>query len=97
MPPAALIRTTQLQLPVVDGLARLDGFLTRSALLTALSEGDQTPPVEQIWTRSVPTVREGSRVRAALDAMRRGSERAVGIVDSGDRLIAYTRRRTLES
>lgn len=86
---AALIRTTQLEFPVVDSLGRLDGFLTRSALFKALSQGDRTAPVEQFMDRNVPTVREGSRLGTALNAMRKGSARAVGVVDSGDRLIAY--------
>jgi CBS domain-containing protein len=85
----ALIRTTQQEFPVVDDTGRLAGFLTRSALFKALAQGDRTAPVEQFMDKDVPTVREGARLEAALEAMRAGSARAVGVVDGGGKLIAY--------
>jgi len=85
----ALIRTTQQEFPVVDAIGRLDGFLTRSALFAGLSQGDRTAPVAQFMDKNVPTVREGSKLGAALEAMRSGSARAVGVVDGDGRLVAY--------
>jgi Zn-dependent protease/CBS domain-containing protein len=85
----ALIRTTQQEFPVVDEDGRLAGFLTRSALFKALPQGDRKAPVEAFMDRDIPTVRETARLEAALEAMRSGSARAVGVVDAEGRLVAY--------
>jgi Zn-dependent protease len=90
----ALIRTTQQEFPVVTDMGKLDGFLTRSALFKALSQGDRTAPVEQFMDKNVPTVRQGTRLGVALEAMRSGSARqsALSMVATGWSLTS--RRRT---
>jgi CBS domain-containing protein len=44
----ALIRTTQTELPAVDGMGRLRGVLTRDALVKALNERGPDTPVPEV-------------------------------------------------
>jgi Zn-dependent protease/CBS domain-containing protein len=84
-----LLRTTQQEIPVVDGAGALRGVLTREALIAALqSKGGATPVIEAMET-AVPTVPEN----ACLDnifQMLQGSRRSlVGVVDPRGRLVGY--------
>ncbi len=84
-----LLRTTQQEIPVLDGAGALRGVLTREALIAALqNKGGATPVIEAMDT-GVPTVPEN----ACLDnifQMLQGSRRSlVGVVDPRGRLVGY--------
>ena len=84
-----LLRTTQQEIPVVDGAGALRGVLTREALIAALqNKGGATPVIEAMET-GAPTVPEN----ACLDnifQMLQGSRRSlVGVVDPRGRLVGY--------
>ena len=72
-----LLRTTQQEIPVLDGAGALRGVLTREALIAALqNKGGATPVIEAMDT-GVPTVPEN----ACLDnifQMLQGSRRQPG-------------------
>lgn len=88
----ALIRTTQQEFPVLGKQQELVGFLTRTALFRALSQGDRSTTVDQIMTRNIPTVTEHWNLEKALEAMRRSNAPAIGVVGmvgGQSRLIAY--------
>jgi Zn-dependent protease/CBS domain-containing protein len=85
----ALLATTQHEFPVVDGSGRLRGVLTRHALVAALQAGDRSIPVIEVMTTDIPTVHERQMLDAAFKALQAGGAPAVGVIDSGDRLIGY--------
>jgi stage IV sporulation protein FB len=84
-----LLRTTQHEFPVVDGGGRLRGFLTRNAMIQALSKTGPTTPVLDVMTGEIPTVPAHSRLEAALRLMQGRSVPAVGIVDWNGALVGY--------
>ena len=84
--PEALIRTTQTEFPVVDGMGRLRGLLTRDALVRALKERGPETPVLEVMQADVPIVSARAKLDTALRAlMEKGS--LVGVTDQQDRLI----------
>ncbi|MCC6306568.1 MAG: site-2 protease family protein [Rhodobacteraceae bacterium] len=85
----ALIRTTQVEFPVLDGGGRLAGFLTRQALVRALAEGRRTGPIAPAITRNVPVVAITARLDAALEAMHRAAAPAVAVAAPGGRIVGY--------
>jgi Zn-dependent protease/CBS domain-containing protein len=84
-----LLRTTQHEFPVVDGAGKLRGFLTRNAMVHALSQSGPTSPVIEVMTGDVPTVRAGARLVEALNRLQGRSAPAVGVVDADDKLVGY--------
>lgn len=83
-----LLQTTQHEFPVVDGAGKLRGFITRNAMIGALSKsGAGTPVLEAI--EGIPaTVPVGTRLETALKLME-GRAPAVGVVDRDGRLVGY--------
>ena len=84
-----LLRTTQHEFPVVDAASRLLGFLTRDAMVQALSKSGAGTPVLEAMIRDVPTVPSLSRLEPALRLFQERSIPAVAVVDWGGRLVGY--------
>ena len=85
----ALLRTTQHEFPIVDGGGRLRGVLTRTGLVAGLQQrGGQTPVIEAM-AANIPVVRDHEKLIKALEHLKKGAARAVGVVDAGGRLVGY--------
>jgi len=85
---ALLLRTTQHEFPIVDGAGKLRGFITRNAMIAALSKSGANTPVLEVMTADVPTVAAGTRLEAALKLMQ-GQAPAVGVIGSDGKLAGY--------
>jgi Zn-dependent protease/CBS domain-containing protein len=83
----ALIRTTQTEFPVVDGLGRLRGVLIRNAMIKALKERGPDAPVIDVMQVDVPTVSSRAKLDTALRSLMRNGHPVVGVTDAQDRLI----------
>jgi Zn-dependent protease/CBS domain-containing protein len=84
-----LLETTQHEFPIVDGAGKLRGFLTRNAMVGALSKSGAGTPVIEAMQRDVPTVSSGARLEAAMNLMQGKSAPAVGVVDRDGKLVGY--------
>jgi stage IV sporulation protein FB len=84
-----LLRTTQHEFPVVDGGGKLRGFLTRNAMVQALSKTGPGTSALDAMARDIPTVPAHGRLEAALKAMQERSAPAVGVVDWDGKLVGY--------
>jgi Zn-dependent protease/CBS domain-containing protein len=83
----ALIRTTQTEFPVVDGMGRLRGVLIRDALVKALKERGPETPVLEVMQRDVPTISARAKLDTALRSLMQKGRPVVGVTDPQDRLI----------
>lgn len=86
---SALIHTTQHEFPVLDQDNRLTGFLTRTALFSALSQADRSALVIEFMERDIPKVRSNASLNEALEAMRRNNAPAVAVLDGASRFVGY--------
>ena len=84
-----LLRTTQHEFPVIDGGGKLRGFLTRNAMVQALSKSGSSTPVIDVMAGDVPTVQSGARLSEALQHLQGRNAPAVGVVDLNARLVGY--------
>lgn len=82
-----LIRTTQHEFPVVDGAGRLRGVLTRDGMIRALRERGPDAPVVEAMQADIPTVHHRSSLDEALRLLRERQAPAVGVTDTGGRLV----------
>ncbi|KUF11925.1 site-2 protease family protein [Pseudoponticoccus marisrubri] len=85
-----LIRTTQHEFPVLDAEGRLAGFLTRTALFTAMAEGQNTRPVAEVMVAEIPTLPLAAPLEEALNALAEAP--AVAAVDRSGHVLGYTTR-----
>lgn len=86
---SVLLHTTQHEFPVIDGDGKLRGVLTRSSLVEATGQHGTDYPVIEAMTRDIPLLRTYDRLDRAVDAMRKASAPAVGVVDGKERLVGY--------
>lgn len=86
---ALLLRTTQHEFPVVDGAGKLRGFITRNAMIAALSKSGAGTPVMEAMTGDAPTMPATARLEAALKLLQDRSAPAVGVVDRDGKLVGY--------
>jgi len=84
-----LLRTTQHEFPVVDGGGGLRGFLTRNAMVQALSKSGPATPVVEAMTGDIPTARHVGRLDEALKLLQEKQAPAIGVVDAEGRLVGY--------
>ena len=82
-----LIRTTQHEVPVVDGAGRLRGVLTRDAMIHALRGQGPDVPVTDIMQRDVPVVHPRDSLSEALTRLQENQLPAVGVADASGRLV----------
>jgi Zn-dependent protease/CBS domain-containing protein len=86
---ALLLRTTQQELPVLDGSGVLRGVVTRDNLIAALKEQGGATPVIDIMSRDVPTVPENACLDRVFQQLRSKGTRFVGVTDWHQRLAGY--------
>jgi CBS domain-containing protein len=86
---ALLLRTTQQEFPVVDEARKLQGILSRAALITALQRSGGATPVVEIMDPKVPVVPENAHLDNVFRLLAPRKVRAVAVVDRDGRLKGY--------
>ncbi len=84
-----LLRTTQHEFPIVDGAGKLRGFLTRNAMVQALSKSGSGTSVVEAMAGDPQTVPQSARLEQALKLLQGRSAPAVGVVDRDGNLVGY--------
>ena len=86
---ALLLRTTQQEIPVVDGAGTLRGVVRREALIDALRDKGGSTPVIEIMDRDVPTVPENACLDNVFQQMQQSRARVIAVVDPSKRFVGY--------
>ena len=86
---ALLLRTTQQEIPVVDGAGTLRGVVRREVLIDALREKGGSTPVIEIMDRDVPTVPENACLDNIFQQMQQSRARVIAVVDPSKRFVGY--------
>lgn len=86
---ACILRTTQKEIPVVDGAGRLRGILTRDAIIKALSDTGPQTPAADVMIRDVPTVASDARLDLALRALQSGEHPVVAVEEADGRFAGF--------
>jgi stage IV sporulation protein FB len=90
-----LIRTTQHEFPVCDADDRLQGVLSRDAMIRALKERGPDTPVVEVMTTDIPEVRDRGNLEEATRLLQERDRPAVGVVDRDGRLVGLVTRETI--
>jgi stage IV sporulation protein FB len=90
-----LIRTTQHEFPVCDGDGRLEGVLSRDAMIRALKERGPDTPVVEVMEAEIPEVRDRGNLEEATRLLQERNRPAVGVVDRDGRLVGLITRETI--
>ncbi|NBB70777.1 MAG: CBS domain-containing protein [Alphaproteobacteria bacterium] len=90
-----LIRTTQHEFPICDDDGRLEGVLTRDAMIQALKERGPDTPVVEVMDTDVPEVRDRGNLEDATRLLQEKNRPAVGVVDRAGRLVGLVTRETI--
>ncbi len=90
-----LLRTSQGEFPVVDGVGRPVGVLARNDLIRALKERGPDAKVAEAMTGQMPTLGHRHCLDEAFRLLQDKSAPAVGIVDASDRLIGLVTSETI--
>ncbi len=85
----ALLRTTQVEFPVLETDGRLAGFVTRNSMIAVLAESGADSPARAAMTADIPIVAPADRLEAALQAMQSSSAPAVAVVDRQGAFVGY--------
>ncbi len=89
-----LLSSTQREFPVMDGLGRLKGILTREGMIRALSERGADTPVVDVMERDVATVNSRAPLSEAVSKLQGRGQPLIGVVDNDDRVVGIV---TLEN
>ena len=84
-----LLRTTQQEIPVVDGARRLRGVLLRGDILSALQKSGGATPVVDVMNREVKEVGEGMPLDQLVGEVHKQRGGVIGVVDMAGRLVGY--------
>ena len=85
----ALLRTTQVEFPVLGEDGRLRGFVTRSSMIDVLGKSGKNTSALEAMQRDIPVVKSSDRLEKALQEMQRTNAPAVGVIGSDGRLEGY--------
>ncbi len=85
----ALLRTTQVEFPMLATDGRLLGFVTRNAMIAALREAGIDAPARVALHVEIPRARPGDRLDRVLQALQQSRAPAIAVMDGSDRLIGY--------
>ncbi len=85
----ALLRTTQVEFPVMETDGRLAGFVTRTSMISVLANAGLDAPARAAMNADIPSVSPGDRLDAALLAMQKSNAPAVAVIDRSGRLAGY--------
>lgn len=87
-----LIRTTQHEFPVLNPDGSLLGFVTRTALFTALAgDGSRMRPVSEILDTEIPRIDPTAGLETVLELMHKGAP-AIAVCDRTGRMTGYITR-----
>ena len=86
---ALLLRTTQQEFPVIDAESRMQGIVTRDALIEALRDRGGSTPVAEFMVKDVPVVTGTARLDNVLQMLQQKSARAVAVAGPDDRLLGF--------
>jgi len=89
-----LIHSSQHDIPIVDGLGRMMGLLTRSQILHALHDKGDQVPVSDVMQSNIPSLDERSCLEDALRLIDEEQVPAVSIADTHGRMVGMV---TLEN
>jgi Zn-dependent protease/CBS domain-containing protein len=90
-----LLRTSQGEFPVVDGMGRPVGVLARNDLIRALKERGAVAHVAEAMSDRIPTVSNRSCLEDAFRLLQERSVPAVGVVDATGRLVGLVTSETV--
>jgi len=90
-----LLRTSQGEFPVVDGMGRPLGVLARNDLIRALKERGPDSRVADAMTNRIPTVSHRRCLEDAFRLLQEKSVPAVGVVDASERLVGLVTSETV--
>jgi Zn-dependent protease/CBS domain-containing protein len=91
---AVLIHSTQHDIPVIDGVGKMIGLLTRNQILRALHDRHGDVPVADVMRTDVPTISDRIELDEALRLMSEEDVPAIAVADQGGHLIGMV---TLEN
>ncbi|MGD9885137.1 MAG: site-2 protease family protein [Reyranella sp.] len=81
-----LLATTQREFPVIDGLGRLTGVVTRDGMIRGLMTRGPDTPVADVMERDVATVDRQAPLSEAIAKLQGGGQALIGVVDTDGRL-----------
>jgi Zn-dependent protease/CBS domain-containing protein len=90
-----LLRTSQGEFPVIDGMSRPLGVLGRNDLIRALKERGPDARVAGTMSGPIPTVSHRACLDEAFRLLQEKSSPAVGVVDAAGRLIGLVTSETV--
>ena len=90
-----LLRTSQGEFPVVDGLGRPVGLLARNDVIRALKERGPDAKVGDVMGTQIPTLGHRHCLDEAFRLLQQKSAPAVGIVDASQRLVGLVTSETI--
>jgi len=90
-----LLRTSQGEFPVVDGLGRPVGLLARNDVIRALKERGPDAKVGDVMGTEIPTLGHRHCLDEAFRLLQQKSAPAVGIVDASQRLVGLVTSATI--
>src|SRR3954470_21551473 len=82
-----MLRTSQHEFPVLDGMGRPRGLLTRDGLIVALRQGGPATSVLEVMTRDLPVASYREPFDAALARLNQSKAPALFILDESGRLV----------
>lgn len=92
---ATLIRTTQHEFPVLNPDGSLLGFVTRTALFSALAgDGSRMRPVTEILETDIPQVSLAAGLETVLDRLHKGAP-AIAVCGDSGQMIGYITRENI--
>lgn len=86
---ALLLRTTQQEFPVLDSTSRLQGIVTRDALIEALRDRGGTTLVTEFMHKDVPVVTGTATLDNVVQMLQQKRARAVAVAGPDDRLLGF--------
>lgn len=91
----SLLRGTQREFPVVDGLGRVEGLLCREDIIKALRQHGPDIPVADVMQTKVPTAASTEMLTRVFPRMQAGSHPAMPVVDVHGRVVGLLTRDSL--
>src|SRR5690606_3441167 len=86
---ALLLRTTQQEFPVLDQFSRLQGLVTRDALIEVLRDRGGSTPVVEFMHKDVPIVAGTATLDNVVQMLQQKRARAVAVADPDNRLVGF--------
>ncbi|MGI9378764.1 MAG: site-2 protease family protein [Methyloligellaceae bacterium] len=85
----ALLETTQVEFPILDGNDKFLGMLTRTEMIKALTEAGTATPLEKAMEQDIPVCRKTTKLTTALQMLQDRTKPAVAVVDRDNRFQGY--------